>query len=78
MIRSDASFYGKELSTSRSIPELENHSYSTVRDCLFNVLTDTHYIGGRSSIRNLRTSHAVVTRTHFPQTECHTDSNIYH
>jgi len=32
---------------------------SAVRDCLFNMLAATLHIGGRSSIRNLRTRHAV-------------------
>jgi len=37
---------------------------SAVLDCLFNLFTATFHIGGRSSIRNLRTRHAVVTGTH--------------
>ena len=38
---------------------------SAVRDCLFNLFAATLLIGGRSSIRNLRTRHAVVTGTHY-------------
>ena len=34
-----------------------------VRDCLLNLFAATLHIGGRSSIRNLRTRHAVVTGT---------------
>ena len=34
---------------------------SAVRDCLFNIFAATHHIGGRSSIRNLKTLYAVVT-----------------
>jgi len=34
------------------------------QQCLFNIFGATLPIGGRSSIRNLRTSHAVVTETH--------------
>jgi len=52
------------VSAPRPIPKLEDHSLSAVRDCLFNIFPATIHIGGRSSIRNLRTRHAVVTRTH--------------
>jgi hypothetical protein len=45
-------------------PKLEDHPSSAVRDCLFNLFTATLHIGGRCSIRNLRTRHAVVTGTH--------------
>ena len=38
---------------------------SAVHDCLFNTFAATLHIGGGSSIRNLRTCHAVVTGTHF-------------
>jgi len=34
------------------------------RDCLFNIFAPTLHIGVRSSIRNLKMSHAVVTGTH--------------
>jgi hypothetical protein len=44
-------------------PKLEDHPSSAVRGCLFNLFTVTLHIGGRSSIRNLRTRHAVVTGT---------------
>jgi len=37
---------------------------SAVRDCLFNIFASTLHIGGRASIRNLRTRLAVVTGTH--------------
>ena len=37
---------------------------SAVCDCLFNIFAATLLIGGRSSIRNPRTRHAVVTGTH--------------
>ena len=36
---------------------------SAVRDCLFNIFAATLHIAGRSSIRNLRTRHAVLTGT---------------
>ena len=44
--------------------KLEDHPLSAVRDCLFNLFAATLHVGGRSSIRNLRTRHAVVTGTH--------------
>jgi len=56
--------YGEELSALSSTPKLEDHALSAVSDCLFNILAATLHIGGRSSIRNLRTRHTVVTGTH--------------
>jgi len=41
---------------------------SAVHDCLFNLFAATLHKGGRSSIRNLRTRHAVVTGTHYTVT----------
>jgi len=64
MIRNKTSFYAEVLSTPRPTPKLENHPLSAVRDYLFNIIAATLHIGGRSSIRNLRTRHAVVTGTH--------------
>jgi hypothetical protein len=48
--------YDEELLASCSTPKLEDHPLSAARDCLFNIF------GAVSSIRNLRTRHAVVTR----------------
>ena len=48
----------------RPTTKLEDHTLSAVRDCLFNLFAATLHIGGRSSIRNLRTRHDVVTGTH--------------
>ena len=48
----------------RPTPKLEDHPSSAVRGCLFNLFTATLHIGGRSSIRNPRTHHSVVTGTH--------------
>jgi hypothetical protein len=56
-------FYGEELLAPRPIPKLEGHPLLAVRNCLFNVFAATLRSGGRSSIRNLRTRHAVVTGT---------------
>ena len=53
-------FYGEELLALRPTPKLEAHPSPAVRDCLFNTFVDTLHIEGRSSIRNLRTHHAVV------------------
>jgi hypothetical protein len=57
-------FYGEDLLAPRPTPKLEDHPLSAVRDCLFHIFKATLHIEGRSSIRNLRTSHAVVTGTH--------------
>ena len=61
--RNKSSFYGEELLAHFAQPP-EDHPSSAVRDCLFNIFTATHHIRGRSSIRYLRTNHAVVTGTH--------------
>ena len=57
-------FHGETLLAPRPTPKLVDHPLSAVRDCLFNLFAATLHIGGRSSIRNLRTRHAVVTETH--------------
>ena len=63
-------FYGEELLAPRPTPKLQDHPLSAVCDCLFNIFTATLHIGGRSSIRNLRTRHAVVTGTHLSRKVC--------
>jgi hypothetical protein len=55
-------FYGVELLAPRPTPKLEDHTLSAVRDCLFNIFAATLQNWRESSIRNLRTRHAVVTR----------------
>jgi len=60
------------LSTLRPTLKLVDHTLSTVRDCLFNIFAATQHNGDRSSIRNLRTRHSVVTDTH-----THTHTHIY-
>jgi hypothetical protein len=57
-------FYGEELLAPRPTPKLEDHPLSAVRDCLFYIFAAALYPGGRSSIRTLRTHHAVVRGTH--------------
>ena len=63
MLRDYASFYGEELSARRPTPKLEDHPFYAIRDCLLEILA------GRSSIRNPKTHHAVVTETHFLEKE---------
>jgi len=63
MIRNMILFYGEELFAHRPTPKLEDNPLSAVRDCLFDISAATLHIGGRSSIRNPRTHHAVVTGT---------------
>ena len=58
-------FYREGLLALLPTSKLEDHASSAVRDCLFNLFAATLLIGGRSSIRNLRTRHAVVTGTHY-------------
>ena len=43
---------------------------SYIHDCLFNIFAATLHIGGRSSLRNLRTCHAVVTGAHLSCLYC--------
>jgi len=61
MFRIYASFDGEDLSAPRPTPQPEDHPLSAVRDCLFYILAATLHIGGRSSILNPRTRHAVMT-----------------
>ena len=56
-------FYREGLLAPLPTPKLEDHPSSAVRDCSFNLFAATFLIGVRSSIRNLRTSHVVVTGT---------------
>jgi len=62
IFRNNIRFYGEELSAPRATPKLEDHPLSAVRDCLFNIFAATLHIGRRSSTRDLKTRHAVVTR----------------
>jgi hypothetical protein len=56
-------FYCEQLLAPRPNPNLEDHPSSAVRECLFNIFAAALHTAGRSSIRNLRTRHAVVTGT---------------
>ena len=64
LFRKKSTFYNEELLALRPTPKLEDHPLSAVRDCLFIIFASRLHIGGRSSIRNLRMCHAVVTGTH--------------
>ena len=64
MVHNKICFYGKESLAPRPTPKLEDHPLSALHDCLFNIFTATLHIGGRSSNRNLRMRHAVLTGTH--------------
>jgi len=55
-----------ELQAPRPTTKLEDLPLPAVRDCLFNIFAATLHIGGRSTIRSLRTYHAVVTGAHLP------------
>jgi hypothetical protein len=57
-------FYGDELLAPRPTTKLEDLPVSAVRVCLFNIFAAALHIVGRSSIRNLRTRHAVITGTY--------------
>ena len=61
MFRNYASIYGEELLARRPTSKLEVRPLSYVGGCLFNTFAATLHIGRRSSIRILRTRHAVVT-----------------
>jgi hypothetical protein len=61
MFRDSDSFHYEMFVAPPPIPKLEDHPLSAVRDCLLNIFAATLHIGGRFSIRNLRTCHAVVT-----------------
>ena len=67
MFRNMIRFYDEQLLAPRPNPKLKDHPLSGVRNCLFNIFASTLYIGGRSSIRNLWTRHAVVTGTLLPR-----------
>jgi len=70
MFHNKASFYGEEFFAPRPNLRLEDHPLSAVRNCLFNIFTAKLPTGGFSSIRNLRTHHAVVTETHSSRMQC--------
>ena len=64
MFRDSVCLNSEQLSAPRPTPKLEDHSWSAVRHCLFNIFASTLHNSGRSSTRNLSTRHTVVTGTH--------------
>ena len=60
-VSNKSSFYSEGLLAPRPKPKIDDHPLSVVRCCLFNIFVATHHTVGRSSIRNLRARHAVVT-----------------
>jgi hypothetical protein len=73
MVRNVIRFYSEELLTPRPTLKMENHPLTAVRDCSFSIFAKILHIGGRSSIRNPRKRHALVTGTHlsWPQEPTH-------
>ena len=69
-------FYSEELLAPLPTTRLEDHPLSAVCNCLFNIFTATLHIGGRSSIRNQRTHHAVVIGTHLSRMPHHIKPKI--
>ena len=61
----------------RPTPKLQDHPLSAVRDCLFNIFAAILHIAGRSSIRNLRTRHAVATGNHLSHGKYHSTFPAY-
>jgi hypothetical protein len=61
-LRHNLIFYGESLLVPHSSPKLEDNPLSAVRGCLVSVLAGSLHGSGVSTIRNLRTPHAVVTR----------------
>jgi hypothetical protein len=64
IFRNKDSFSQWGVVTPRPTSKLEYHPLSAVRDCIFSIFAATLHIGGRSSIRNRRTRHAVMTGAH--------------
>ena len=75
LFRNMMRFYSEELLAPRPTPKLEDHLLSAVRNCLFHIFAATLHIGGRSSIHNLRTRHAVVTGTHLSWRSVYTETH---
>ena len=70
IFRNKIHFNRGELLAPHPTPKLEDHPLSAVCNCLFNIFAATLHIRGRSSIRNLRTRHAVVTGTYLSHGFC--------
>jgi hypothetical protein len=68
MFLNKVGFHGEELLAPRPTLKLEDHPLSAVRYYLFNIFAA---LGGRSSICNPRTRHAVVTGTNLSRAREH-------
>jgi len=65
MLRNIVNFDSEELLAPCPTPKLEDHPLSAVRDCVSNLFVELPSISvDRSSLRNVRTHHAVMTGTH--------------
>ena len=62
--RNKASFYVVSTSPNLQAGSSPLVPLNAVRDYLFNIFAAALHIGGRSSIRKLKTRHAVVTGAH--------------
>ena len=67
-------FLRRGVVSTKPNPQAGGPRLSAVNDCLFNISVALLHIAGRSIIRNLRTSHVVVTVTHIS----HVDHKIKH
>jgi len=52
-------FYGDELLAPHPNPKLEDHPYSAVRDCLFNIFAATLHICGPGSVVGIATGYGL-------------------
>ena len=62
--RDKSSFHYEVLLAHAPTTKLDDHPLSAVSDSLLNIFAAIRHTGGRSSIRNLKTRHNVVTDTH--------------
>ena len=76
-VRNMIRFHGVELLAHRPTPKLEDQPLSAVHDWNLNIFTCTLHIGGRSSTRNPRTRHAMLTGTHLLWIKPYEENNIH-
>ena len=57
-------FLVEEMFVPHPTPKLEYYPLSAVHNCLYIIFAAILHVGGRSSIRNPRKCHAIVTGTH--------------
>jgi hypothetical protein len=61
MFRNEPPFLRWGVVSHRSTTKLEDHPLSAVSDCLFNIFATSICLEAVSSVRNMRTRHAVMT-----------------